>query len=69
MRVVDHHSDWRALATDACRQVKAAVGDLLIDVQHAGSAAVPDLPAKPISDLAAAAAAAADARRSTAKDR
>ena len=54
VRVVDHHPGWADLATEACHQVRAAGGNLIADVQHVGSTAVPDLPAKPILDLAAA---------------
>jgi GrpB-like predicted nucleotidyltransferase (UPF0157 family) len=36
--------------------VQEACDDLIIDVQHVGSTSVPDLPAKPILDLAAAVA-------------
>ena len=52
--IVDHHPEWAALATHACQEVKLAGADLLVDVQHVGSTAVPSLPAKPILDIAAA---------------
>lgn len=52
--VVEHNPAWAALAVEACQRVGEAGGDLLLDVQHVGSTAVPDLPAKPILDLAAA---------------
>ena len=54
MQVVDHHPGWATLATDACQELRLAGGDLLVDVQHVGSTSVPDLPAKPILDIAAA---------------
>jgi GrpB-like predicted nucleotidyltransferase (UPF0157 family) len=54
--VVDHDPGWIDLGTDACRRVQQAGGDLVADVQHVGSTAVPELPAKPILDLAAAVA-------------
>ncbi|MBN1670424.1 MAG: GrpB family protein [Kiritimatiellae bacterium] len=53
VRVVDHHPGWAELAAEACRRVRKAGGNLIADVQHVGSTAVPDLPAKPILDLAA----------------
>ena len=56
MRVVDHDPSWAALGAEVCRQVTQAGGDLLVDAQHVGSTAVPDLPAKPILDIAAAVA-------------
>lgn len=54
VKVVDYDPDWAMLALDACRSVRNACGELLVDVQHVGSTAVPDLPAKPILDIAAA---------------
>jgi GrpB-like predicted nucleotidyltransferase (UPF0157 family) len=47
VRVVDHHPSWADLAGKACRKVEEAGGDLIADVQHVGSTAVADLPAKP----------------------
>jgi len=54
LKVVDHDPDWAALAVEACQTVRNTCGGLLVDVQHVGSTAVPDLPAKPILDIAAA---------------
>src|SRR2546422_4163190 len=54
VKIVDHDPDWAALAAEACQAVRKACGELLVDVQHVGSTAVPDLPAKPIIDVAAA---------------
>lgn len=56
VKVVDHDPVWASLAVEACRAVRSACGELLIDVQHVGSTAVPGLPAKPILDIAAAVA-------------
>ncbi|CCK80781.1 conserved uncharacterized protein, UPF0157 [Desulfobacula toluolica Tol2] len=57
VRVVDHNSGWADLAAQACRRVLEVGADLIADVQHVGSTAVPGLPAKPILDIAAAVAA------------
>jgi GrpB-like predicted nucleotidyltransferase (UPF0157 family) len=54
LRLVDHDPSWAQLAAEACRCIRDAAGDRILDVQHVGSTAVPDLPAKPILDLAAA---------------
>lgn len=54
VQVVDHNPGWAALAAEACQEARSACGDLLADLQHVGSTSVPDLPAKPILDLAAA---------------
>ncbi len=53
VQVVAHHPSWAALAADACRDIQRAAGGLIVDLQHVGSTAVPDLPAKPILDIAA----------------
>ena len=52
--VVDHDPNWATLAAEACQAVWNACGVLVADVQHVGSTAVPDLPAKPILDIVAA---------------
>ena len=50
-RLVDYNPLWpRAFAEEAVR-IKAALGDLALDIQHYGSTAVPGLRAKPIIDL------------------
>jgi GrpB-like predicted nucleotidyltransferase (UPF0157 family) len=54
VRLVEHDPDWAELAAIACRDVREASGELIVEVQHVGSTAVPDLPAKPILDIAAA---------------
>jgi GrpB-like predicted nucleotidyltransferase (UPF0157 family) len=54
VKVVDHDPDWATLAVEACKVVRNACGELLVDVQHVGSTAVPELSAKPILDIAAA---------------
>lgn len=56
VQVVEHHPSWGVLAADACQEVQRVCGNLLTDLQHVGSTAVPDLPAKPILDIAAAVA-------------
>lgn len=53
VQVVKHHPDWAALAASACREIQLAAGGLIASLQHVGSTAVPDLPAKPILDIAA----------------
>ena len=54
VRVVDHDPSWSALFASECETLQRALGDLVADVQHVGSTAVPDLPAKPILDIAVA---------------
>ena len=54
VRVVDHDPSWSVLFANECRSLHRSLGDLVADVQHVGSTAVPDLPAKPILDIAVA---------------
>ena len=54
VEVVGHDPTWMMLAVEACQAVRSACGELVVDLQHVGSTAVPDLLAKPILDIAAA---------------
>jgi GrpB-like predicted nucleotidyltransferase (UPF0157 family) len=54
VRVIEHDPRWSALFTEECESLHRALGDLVADVQHVGSTAVPGLPAKPILDIAIA---------------
>ena len=54
VRVVDHEPSWPALFADEWESLHRTLGDLVADIQHVGSTAVPDLPAKPILDIAIA---------------
>ncbi len=54
VRLVEYQPEWAKRAEAACRAVRRTAGDLLVDVQHVGSTAVPGLPAKPVLDPAAA---------------
>ncbi|MDD2467688.1 MAG: GrpB family protein [Desulfobulbus sp.] len=54
VHVVEHDPNWITLAATAYHEVWPVCRDLLVDLQHVGSTAVPALPAKPILDLAAA---------------
>ncbi len=52
VELAEHHPGWGDLAAKACQEVRLAGGDLVADVQHVGSTAVADLPAKAILDIA-----------------
>ncbi len=54
LRVVAHRPEWRGLFERERRALWDSVGDLVLDIQHVGSTAVPGLDAKPIIDIAAA---------------
>ena len=52
--LVDHQPQWTELFESESDFLHNIIGDLVIDIQHVGSTAVPDLPAKPILDIAVA---------------
>ena len=54
VRVVGHHPGWADLFASECEILHRALSGLIVDIQHVGSTAVPDLPAKPILDIAIA---------------
>jgi GrpB-like predicted nucleotidyltransferase (UPF0157 family) len=49
--VVPHDPRWAALFDDASVQLRAKLGDSILDVHHVGSTAVPGLCAKPVLDM------------------
>ncbi|MGM9986922.1 MAG: GrpB family protein [Bacillaceae bacterium] len=54
MRKVDvlpYLKEWTELFEQEATQLKTILGDLLIDIHHMGSTAVPSLKAKPIIDI------------------
>ena len=54
--VVAYDPGWPAAFEAERETVRAALGDLVGDVEHIGSTAVPGMPAKPILDMMAAVA-------------
>jgi GrpB-like predicted nucleotidyltransferase (UPF0157 family) len=46
-----HSPRWAAMAEEESRRLKAALGDLLIEVHHIGSTAIAPIMAKPVVDL------------------
>jgi GrpB-like predicted nucleotidyltransferase (UPF0157 family) len=52
----DHQPCWADAFVIEAKRLVACAGDLIEDVQHVGSTAVRDLPAKPILDIAVAVA-------------
>ena len=52
--VVEHQPDWADLYAKERDVIRRQAGELVCDVQHVGSTAVPGLPAKPILDIAVA---------------
>lgn len=53
VRVVEHQPQWATLFQAELDFLVKETGDLIIEIHHIGSTAVPGLPAKPILDIAA----------------
>jgi GrpB-like predicted nucleotidyltransferase (UPF0157 family) len=51
VRIEDYDPSWPDTFLKLTAKVKAALGPLVVTVEHIGSTAVPDLAAKPIIDL------------------
>jgi len=51
--VVDYDPSWPASFRAECARISTVVGDLIIELEHFGSTAVPGLAAKPIIDMLA----------------
>lgn len=49
--VVDYDSAWVSMFEAEETLLRATLADFVVDIQHIGSTAVPDLPAKPIVDI------------------
>jgi GrpB-like predicted nucleotidyltransferase (UPF0157 family) len=49
--IVDYHPHWPELFTREADRIRLALGTRALRIEHAGSTAVPGLPAKPVIDL------------------
>ena len=56
VRLVEHEPGWATLFAIEAELIRRCTGDLAVGVEHVGSTAVPGLVAKPILDIAIAAA-------------
>ncbi len=54
VKLCAHDCMWSDLGAQYCQRIKAALGDLAIEVAHVGSTSIPGLCAKPIIDVAVA---------------
>lgn len=52
VKLVSHNDEWDDLFRAEKSKLLKALGDLVIDIQHVGSTAIPTIPAKPIIDIA-----------------
>ena len=49
--IQDYDSSWPDVFSRLASRVKAALGDLVLTVEHVGSTAIPGMSAKPIIDM------------------
>ncbi len=52
VKLVPHDPEWAGLFQAEKAQILGALGDLVLDIQHVGSTAIPTISAKPIIDVA-----------------
>lgn len=52
VRLLPHNEKWNDEYDQAKSQIEAVWSDNIIDIQHVGSTAIHDIPAKPILDIA-----------------
>lgn len=53
IRIANSNPDWPETYERLASDLRAALGDLAVAIEHVGSTSVPGLPAKPILDIAA----------------
>lgn len=52
VKLVPHNPGWDKLFQAEKAKLLVALGELVVDIQHVGSTAIPTIPAKPIVDIA-----------------
>ena len=56
VKLVPHEEAWEREAEETVRRLRSLLGDAAADIRHVGSTAIPSIMAKPILDIAVAAA-------------
>ncbi len=51
IRIVDYDPEWPHEFEREARAIQKALGDLVVRIEHVGSTAVPEVPAKPVVDI------------------
>lgn len=52
MRLYSYSEQWKTLYSEEARKIKSVLGDLITDIQHIGSTAIPNMASKAIIDIA-----------------
>jgi len=53
VKLILYHKQWKVAFEREKKKLLAHVGDMVVDIQHVGSTAIPGLHAKPIIDMSA----------------
>lgn len=51
VKLMSHQKEWIENAEDTIRLLSQILGDIVVDMQHVGSTAIPSIHAKPIIDI------------------
>lgn len=51
VRIVPHDPRWRREFADEAARIAGALGEILVDIHHIGSTAIPEIYAKPVIDI------------------
>lgn len=54
VRLEEYQPEWHQIFLQTKKELLKEIGDLVMDIQHVGSTAIPGIPAKPILDIAIA---------------
>lgn len=65
VKLSSRHKAWHQLFLSERRRLQRAFGKVILDIEHIGSTAIPDVPAKPIIDMAVGVRTLATAQRMT----
>jgi GrpB-like predicted nucleotidyltransferase (UPF0157 family) len=52
VQLLPHNEEWLLLFEDEKQSLKEALGEIILAIEHIGSTAIPNIPAKPIIDIA-----------------
>lgn len=51
IEVVSYNSNWKGMYKEESEKIKNILNDIIIDIHHIGSTAIPGIKAKPIIDI------------------
>jgi GrpB-like predicted nucleotidyltransferase (UPF0157 family) len=51
VEVVSYNSNWKEMYKEEAEKIKNILNDIIIDIHHIGSTAIPGIKAKPVIDI------------------